>query len=69
MNEENLTRSSNLEEVGPSPTMQLVKKQFNGRYAISSGEFTSEMVRLMISYIYIHFLNKRYLYIVLTPYV
>ncbi|GKA58375.1 alpha-glucan water dikinase 1, chloroplastic isoform X1, partial [Tanacetum coccineum] len=44
VNEENLTRSSNLEEVGPSPTIQLVKKQFNGKYAISSEEFTSEMV-------------------------
>ncbi|KAK9050924.1 hypothetical protein SSX86_027549 [Deinandra increscens subsp. villosa] len=42
--EENLTRSNNLEEVGPSSTLQLVKKQFNGRYAISAEDFTSEMV-------------------------
>nr|XP_043623338.1 alpha-glucan water dikinase 1, chloroplastic-like isoform X2 [Erigeron canadensis] len=40
----NLTRSNNSEEVGPVPTIQLVKKQFSGRYAISSEEFTSEMV-------------------------
>ncbi|GJR16201.1 alpha-glucan water dikinase 1, chloroplastic-like protein isoform X2 [Tanacetum coccineum] len=31
-------------QTGPSPTIQLVKKQFNGRYAISSEEFTGEMV-------------------------
>ncbi|XP_042756747.2 alpha-glucan water dikinase 1, chloroplastic isoform X2 [Lactuca sativa] len=42
--EEDVTRSSNLEEVDPSPTIKLVKKQFNGSYAISSDEFTSEMV-------------------------
>ncbi|KAI7734917.1 hypothetical protein M8C21_025746 [Ambrosia artemisiifolia] len=42
--EEKLTRSNNLEEVGPSSTVQLVKKQFNGRYAVSSEDFTSEMV-------------------------
>ncbi|XP_024988884.1 alpha-glucan water dikinase 1, chloroplastic-like [Cynara cardunculus var. scolymus] len=42
--EENLARSSNLEEVGATPTIKLVKKEFNGRYAISSEEFTSEMV-------------------------
>ncbi|KAI3744640.1 hypothetical protein L1987_57728 [Smallanthus sonchifolius] len=42
--EENLTRSNNPEEVGPSSTLQLVKKQFNGRYAVSSEDFTSEMV-------------------------
>lgn len=27
------------------PPLALVRKQFNGRYAISSEEFTSEMVR------------------------
>ncbi|XP_071707709.1 alpha-glucan water dikinase, chloroplastic-like [Rutidosis leptorrhynchoides] len=42
--EDNLTQSNNLEEVGLSPTIQLVKKEFNGKYAISSDEFTSEMV-------------------------
>ncbi|KAJ0491057.1 putative alpha-glucan, water dikinase [Helianthus annuus] len=42
--EETLTRSNNLEEVGPSSTVQLIKKQFNGRYAVSSEDFTSEMV-------------------------
>ncbi|MFS8029200.1 putative alpha-glucan, water dikinase [Helianthus anomalus] len=44
VNEETLTRSNNLEEVGPSSTVQLIKKQFNGRYAVSSEDFTSEMV-------------------------
>ncbi|XP_076945424.1 alpha-glucan water dikinase, chloroplastic-like [Bidens hawaiensis] len=42
--EENLARSNNQEEVGPSSTVQLIKKQFNGRYAVSSEDFTSEMV-------------------------
>ncbi|EEF34459.1 alpha-glucan water dikinase, chloroplastic [Ricinus communis] len=35
--------STNMKEVGSSP-IKLVKKQFSGRYAISSDEFTSEMV-------------------------
>ncbi|KAJ9563988.1 hypothetical protein OSB04_009148 [Centaurea solstitialis] len=42
--EESLSRSSNLEEVDATPTIKLVKKEFTGRYAISSEEFTSEMV-------------------------
>ena len=29
------------------PSVSLVRKQFGGRYAISSEEFTSEMVRLV----------------------
>ncbi|KAA8529608.1 hypothetical protein F0562_034292 [Nyssa sinensis] len=36
--------STNSIEVGPSPSITLVRKQFGGRYAISSDEFTSEMV-------------------------
>ncbi|KAF2301630.1 hypothetical protein GH714_028415 [Hevea brasiliensis] len=35
--------SNNLKEVGPSP-IKLIRKKFSGRYAISSEEFTSEMV-------------------------
>ncbi|XP_050207604.1 alpha-glucan water dikinase, chloroplastic [Mercurialis annua] len=35
--------STNMKEVGSSP-IKLVKKQFSGRYAISSEEFTSDMV-------------------------
>ncbi|RQO94912.1 hypothetical protein POPTR_008G188150v4 [Populus trichocarpa] len=35
--------STNLKEVSPSP-IKLVRKQFRGRYAISSEEFSSEMV-------------------------
>ncbi|XP_065873488.1 alpha-glucan water dikinase, chloroplastic [Euphorbia lathyris] len=35
--------STNLKDVGASP-VKLVQKQFNGRYAISSEEFSSEMV-------------------------
>lgn len=37
--------SMNLKEDGPS-SVTLVKKEFAGRYAITSEEFTSEMVRL-----------------------
>ncbi|XP_052204850.1 alpha-glucan water dikinase, chloroplastic [Diospyros lotus] len=38
------TSSTNLKEGGFLPSVKLVKKQFAGRYAISSEEFTSEMV-------------------------
>ncbi|KAK2977472.1 hypothetical protein RJ640_016100 [Escallonia rubra] len=44
VNDGDVRSSSNLEEVGPSPTIALVKKQFGGRYAISSADFTSELV-------------------------
>ncbi|KAJ6721894.1 hypothetical protein OIU85_024934 [Salix viminalis] len=37
------SNSTNLTEGSPSP-IKLVRKEFNGRYAISSEEFTSEMV-------------------------
>lgn len=40
------TGSSNSEEVGPSGSITLTKKQFGGRYAITSEEFTSELVRI-----------------------
>lgn len=36
--------STNLKEDGSSPPLTLVRKQFIGRYAISSEEFTSDMV-------------------------
>ncbi|KAI8013678.1 hypothetical protein LOK49_LG05G02249 [Camellia lanceoleosa] len=36
--------SANLNEEGPLPSIKLVRKQFGGRYAISSEEFTSEVV-------------------------
>ena len=35
--------SDNLEDV-PPPSISLVKKQFVGRYAISSEEFTNDLV-------------------------
>lgn len=38
--------STNLKEDGSSPPLTLVRKQFSGRYAISSEEFTSDMVSL-----------------------
>ncbi|KAJ4957377.1 hypothetical protein NE237_024488 [Protea cynaroides] len=38
------TSSTNLKECGPSSSVNLVRKHFRGRYAISSEEFTSEMV-------------------------
>lgn len=41
-----ITGSSNSEEVGPSGSITLTKKQFGGRYAITSEEFTSDLVRL-----------------------
>lgn len=43
-----LQSSSNLVEAETSATLKLVRKQFGGRYAISSDEFTSEMVRFAI---------------------
>nr|XP_043613595.1 alpha-glucan water dikinase, chloroplastic-like [Erigeron canadensis]XP_043613596.1 alpha-glucan water dikinase, chloroplastic-like [Erigeron canadensis]XP_043613597.1 alpha-glucan water dikinase, chloroplastic-like [Erigeron canadensis] len=42
--EGDLKRSNKLEEVGPSPNIKLVKKEFAGKFAISSEEFTSELV-------------------------
>ncbi|CAK9158146.1 unnamed protein product [Ilex paraguariensis] len=42
--ETDLTGSTNLKEDGPSSSVTLVRKQFGGKYAISSEEFTSEMV-------------------------
>lgn len=44
VNEGDIGSSTNLDEVGPAPTVALVKKEFGGRYAISSEEFTSDMV-------------------------
>lgn len=45
--------SANLkEEDGPSSSVTLVKKQFAGRYAITSDEFTGELVKLQ-NYIYL----------------
>jgi len=43
------TSSTNLKGGGFLPSVKLVKKQFAGRYAISSEEFTSEMVRIVMS--------------------
>ncbi|KAL3501155.1 hypothetical protein ACH5RR_035604 [Cinchona calisaya] len=42
--ESELASSSNLNDIGPSPSITLVRKHFRGRYAISSDKFTSEMV-------------------------
>lgn len=50
--EGDLKQSNNTEEVGQSPNIKLVKKQFAGKYAISSEEFTSEMVSLSLSLLY-----------------
>ncbi|XAR65093.1 Alpha-glucan, water dikinase [Bertholletia excelsa] len=36
--------SRNVKEEGPLPSIKLVRKRFGGRYAISSEEFTNEMV-------------------------
>jgi hypothetical protein len=38
--------STNFKEDGSSPPLTLVRKEFSGRYAISSEEFTSDMVSL-----------------------
>ncbi|GJW53834.1 alpha-glucan water dikinase 1, chloroplastic-like protein isoform X1 [Tanacetum coccineum] len=42
--ESDLKRSSNMDEVGPPPGIKLVKKDFAGKFAISSEEFTNDMV-------------------------
>lgn len=46
MEETELTDSSSakLKEASPSSSITLVKKQFSGRYAITSEEFTNKMV-------------------------
>lgn len=44
------TSSSNGSDGAPS-NLTLVKKEFRGRYAISSDEFTNDMVRLPFSFI------------------
>ncbi|XP_020251557.1 alpha-glucan water dikinase, chloroplastic-like [Asparagus officinalis] len=36
--------SANLDDVQPSPSLTLARKQFSGKYAISSEEFTNKMV-------------------------
>lgn len=57
-----LKRSNDLEESGPLPSIKLVKKQFAGKFAISSDEFTSEMVSFILSFLftleYSHLLTK-----------
>ncbi|CAA2985282.1 alpha-glucan water dikinase, chloroplastic isoform X1 [Olea europaea subsp. europaea] len=42
--EDELTSSTNLSEVASFPSVTLIRKQFAGRYAISSEEFTRELV-------------------------
>ncbi|KAD2393750.1 hypothetical protein E3N88_40727 [Mikania micrantha] len=42
--EGDLKQSNHMEEVDQPPNIKLVKKQFAGKFAISSEEFTSEMV-------------------------
>lgn len=42
--ESEIASSSNLKEDLPPPSVSLVRKRFGGRYAISSEEFTSDMV-------------------------
>lgn len=42
--ESEIASSSNSKELLPPPSVTLVKKQFGGRYAISSEEFTIDMV-------------------------
>ncbi|KAK4423858.1 Alpha-glucan water dikinase, chloroplastic [Sesamum alatum] len=44
MNEDELATATDSKEVSAVPSVTLVSKQFSGRYAISSEEFTSEMV-------------------------
>ena len=47
--EGDLKQSNNLEEVGPSPSIKLVKKEFAVKFAISSDEFTNDLVRIILS--------------------
>lgn len=51
VNEGQLEDASSTDLKEDIPALTLVKKQFTGRYAISSDEFTSEMVRLEIFFI------------------
>lgn len=44
MTEGEIAGSSDSKEVAPPPSVTLVKKKFCGRYAISSEEFTNDMV-------------------------
>ncbi|KAI3467562.1 hypothetical protein Pfo_024225 [Paulownia fortunei] len=44
MTDDELVSSTNSKEVSSAPSVTLVRKQFAGRYAITSEEFTSEMV-------------------------
>ncbi|KAL0372365.1 UNVERIFIED_CONTAM: Alpha-glucan water dikinase, chloroplastic [Sesamum calycinum] len=44
MNEDELATATDSKEVLAAPSVTLIRKQFSGRYAISSEEFTSEMV-------------------------
>lgn len=49
MKDDELASSTQSGEVSSAPSMALERKQFSGRYAISSEEFTSEMVSLLHS--------------------
>ncbi|KAL0408586.1 UNVERIFIED_CONTAM: Alpha-glucan water dikinase, chloroplastic [Sesamum radiatum] len=44
MSEDELATATDSKEVSAAPSVTLVRKEFSGRYAISSEEFTSEMV-------------------------
>lgn len=46
VNEDELEDASSTHSTEDTPSLTLVRKQFTGRYAISSDEFTSEMVSL-----------------------
>lgn len=49
MKDDELLGSTHSDEVSSAPSMALEKKQFSGKYAISSEEFTSQMVSLLHS--------------------
>lgn len=42
--------STNLKEDGSAPHLTLVRKKFSGRYAITSEEFTNDMVSFKVNF-------------------
>lgn len=48
MKDNELVSSSNSKEDSSMPPVTLVRKQFGGRYAISSDEFNRELVKPLI---------------------
>lgn len=48
MKDDELLSSANSNEVSSTPSLSLERKQFSGRYAIASDEFTNELVSFIV---------------------